>query len=209
MSADRELEMENFFPALGMLFFLVAASIVAVLVGVLLIVIWRSRGKTWRATIWAAVVGAAICEAILCMICVGGVLAVLGGFAHFTSVPPNDLIGTYEAKYPSDSWPVVKEVLVLRKDGTFDQTITRADGPSLHSSGRWSADCDFWGTDIHLGNALRPIDGFGTPCAKPQRTNEILGAQKVLGKVSISIERELDISYWKVPASTSKADKRK
>jgi len=46
---------------------------------------------------------------------------------------PKDLVGTYVGNYGNGA----HEIIVIREDGTFEQTITREGGLPIQNTGRW------------------------------------------------------------------------
>lgn len=66
------------------------------------------------------------------------------------SVSPDDLPGTYRADYGFD----LTGVLVLRSDGTFEETLPHAGGASYPNGGRWHAEVDGGKVTVVLDNAI-------------------------------------------------------
>lgn len=69
-------------------------------------------------------------------------------------VAPQDVVGTYEAKYPFG-----RSILVLQDNGTFTQRAEVAGEPLASSRGTWSFDESRSTLSLHGGLALD--DGFG------------------------------------------------
>jgi hypothetical protein len=84
---------------------------------------------------------------VVCALCLG--VLVLVGCGR--SVSRDDVPGTYRADdYPFDR----TEVLVLRADGTFEETFTSEAGASYANGGRWHAEVDGGKVTVVLDNAI-------------------------------------------------------
>lgn len=75
-------------------------------------------------------------------------LLVLAGCGR--SVSRDDLPGTYHANYGFD----LAGVLVLRSDGTFEETLSHDGGASYANAGRWSAEVDGENVTVVLESAM-------------------------------------------------------
>lgn len=105
----------------------------------------------------------------------------------------SDFVGTYEAIY---SYGV--ETLILKVDGTYEQSFKYSDGKGLSNNGMWKFST-VAESDIRLSNALIVDNGFGKPVATANRGDWIMRARKNIftGTVSLNFNDDLGVAFKK------------
>jgi hypothetical protein len=99
----------------------------------------------------------------LCAVVAAGAACALGFlFVHVViygrHVSTADLPGTYRANYIDSS-----DVLLLRDDGTFNETFTYHDGTRFQNEGHWRIETRHRRPDVLLDNAFVWWSGGGKP----------------------------------------------
>lgn len=107
-----------------------------------------------------------------------------------------ELIGSYGARYDYGL-----EVLVLKADGTYQQTFYYNDGAVLKNTGRW----EYPARDAVSENSLlledaMVVDNFhGEPAAKVRKMNWFIGPERTIsGRIQLSFNPDLEFAYHKI-----------
>lgn len=95
-------------------------------------------------------------------------LFLLAGCATPMRVTSGTMIGTYEARYRDfHGRPSAKETLVIRIDGTYQQTFVSTRGKRWKHAGRWVLDNSQGSSTMDLHDYWRGVDDDGNVLAAP------------------------------------------
>ncbi|MEX1244990.1 MAG: hypothetical protein WEF99_09435 [Thermoanaerobaculia bacterium] len=98
-----------------------------------------------------------------------------------------DLVGQWRVDHAFG-----RELLNLKNDGSFDQTLTHKSGKSQHSSGRWDVKLDDGQSVVHLQSAIIFGDPFGKPSNELTPGDWDLRAVTVWGKLTLEFNPDLE-----------------
>lgn len=125
-------------------------------------------------------------------------LLLLAGCATPMKVTRGAMVGTYEARY--DGYYGVnlgKEILVLRIDGTYEQTYVPTSGKGWKHTGQWTLDTSQGSSRVRLYDYWEAAD-YGAPkvLVPPGRAGtEDLPVEERAGTICITVNSDLDQYY--------------
>jgi len=104
-----------------------------------------------------------------------------------------ELIGEYQATFDYGV-----ETLILKGDGSYEQTFKYNSGAGLTNSGMWEYPVECLGeTGIKLADALKVDDQLGWPERKVEKYDWYIVPRKFFGKTSIEVNSDLGIDFEK------------
>jgi hypothetical protein len=116
-------------------------------------------------------------------------------------VDRKDAVGTYRLVYcPGDHTILGTDILVIKADGTFEQTFKPTHGKGWKNRGRWhleAADRMNWDKDMFLEHRLEPIEGdrFLSP---PRDETGSYAMWQSGSTIEIEVDPDLSYEYLKV-----------
>lgn len=116
------------------------------------------------------------------------------------SVPKNAIPGTYEITYEPHSGTVLGvERLVIKADGTFEQTFTPTGSKAWTNTGRWTVDTSKGQTIIHLCDYMEALDEWDSQVRPhPKRTDLHTSVSYSYGTINITTNDDLGYHLRKV-----------
>lgn len=127
-------------------------------------------------------------------------LFLLASCATPMKVTRSVMIGTYEASYRDfHGRPSAKETLVLKADGTYEQTFVSARGKRWKHAGRWVLDNSQGPSTMDLHDYWRGVDYDGNVLPAPERDGIAgLPVEERAGVICITSNPETNQYYAKI-----------